>query len=187
MAGHAVPHPSKLTYDDYVTLPDDGRRYEILDGELAVSPSPLTGHQRVSVLLAHAMLGWVRERGLGTVLTAPCDVILDETTILQPDLLFVSAARSSIITRRAVEGAPDLVVEILSDSTAARDRGAKMKLYARYGVARYWIIDTDTRTLEIHRLHAGEYVLDASHRADAVVPCDVPPGLELKLAEIWPD
>jgi len=187
MAGHAAPHSSKLTYDDYVTLPDDGRRYEILDGELAVSPSPLTRHQQVSVLLAHAMLGWVLERALGTVLTAPCDVILDNTTILQPDLLFVSAARSSIITRRAVEGAPDLVVEILSDSTAARDRGAKMKLYARYGVVRYWIIDIDARTLEIHHLRAGEYVLDAAHRADAVVPCDAPPGLELRLAEIWPD
>ena len=188
MTTHADPGPQavKLTYEDYVTLPDDGRRYEILDGELAVSPSPRTLHQMVLLNLAVALAGWVTREKLGTVLFAPVDVILDSTTVVVPDLVFVSAARNAIITERAIEGPPDMIVEILSESTERRERGAKKQLYARYGVARYWIVDTDARTIEIHALRDGAYTLLGTHTGESAVACDVPPGLELRLAEIWP-
>jgi Uma2 family endonuclease len=188
MATHADPRPqaSKLTYEDYVTLPNDGRRYEILDGELAVSPSPRTRHQLVSVKLTLAIGNWVAAQKAGTLFVAPCDVILDDTTVVVPDLVFVSQARESIVTERAIEGAPDLLVEILSDSTARHDRGAKMKLYAQYGVNRYWIVDADARVLEIYALRDRAYEQIGTHRDSDRVLCDVPAGLELPLAEIWP-
>jgi Uma2 family endonuclease len=188
MATHADPRPqaSKLTYEDYVTLPNDGRRYEILDGELAVSPSPRMLHQRVLLALGVAIHEWAMSRGLGEVFIAPVDVILDRTTVVVPDLVFVSIARASIVTERAIEGAPDFLVEILSDSTARHDRGAKMKLYAQYGVSRYWIVDADARALEIYALRDGAYEQIGMHRGADRVVCDVPAGLELRLADIWP-
>jgi Uma2 family endonuclease len=189
MATHADPRSqaSKLTYEDYVTLPNDGRRYEILDGELAVSPSPRTLHQRVAARLLVTIENWLRLRPIGEVFIAPCDVILDKTTVVVPDLVFVSSARASIVTERAIEGAPDLLVEILSDSTARHDRGAKMKLYAQYGVGRYWIVDADARALEIYALRDGTYEQIGTYRDHDVVRCDVPAELELRLADVWPD
>jgi len=189
MATHADPRPeaSKLTYEDYVTLPNDGRRYEILDGELTVSPSPRTLHQRVALRLLFVVESWLRQHRLGEVFIAPCDVILDRTTIVVPDLVFVSQTRAAIVTERAIEGAPDLIVEILSESTARHDRGAKRQLYARYGVDRYWVIDADARTLEIYRVRDGAYAELGTYRDQDIVQCDVPAGLELRLAEIWPD
>ena len=141
-----VPKSGKLTYEDYVTLPDDGRRYEILDGELAVSPSPASAHQLVSHNLEFALSAWVRAQRLGRIWHAPLDLILEPSVVVQPDVFFISDERSSIVTKRGVEGAPDLVIEILSESTGARDRGVKMHIYARHGVARYWIVDVDRRT-----------------------------------------
>ena len=128
------PGPIKFTYEDYAALPDDGRRYEILDGELEVSPAPSTRHQGVSGNLFWVLHGHVRERGLGNVYCAPIDVILAPATVVQPDLVFVAAGREAIVTERAIEGPPDLVVEILSSWSVLRDRVAKAALYARYGV-----------------------------------------------------
>jgi Uma2 family endonuclease len=188
MATHADPRPqaSKLTYEDYVTLPNDGRRYEILDGELAVSPSPRTLHQRVAARLHFAMEAWLRQNRLGEIFIAPCDVILDRTTVVVPDLVFVSQTRAAIVTERAIEGSPDLIIEILSDSTERHDRGAKLKLYAQYGVDRYWIIDADARVLEVYALRDSTYEQIGTYRDSDLVVCDTPAGLELRLAEIWP-
>src|SRR5690242_13987809 len=152
-----VPESLKLTYEDYVTLPDDGRRYEILDGELAVSPSPTSAHQFVSHNLEFALSAWVRAGRLGRIWDAPLDLILEPTVVMQPDIFFISNARSSIVTKRGVEGAPDLVIEILSESTAARDRGIKMHIYARHGVERYWIVDVDRKTIEVYVLRESAY------------------------------
>lgn len=186
MAAAPGTHPSKLTYEDYVTLPNDGRRYEILDGDLAVSPSPRRDHQHVAQEVFVALRAWVRPNALGHVFIAPFDVILDDTTVVVPDVLFVGSARQSIVTSRAVEAAPDLIVEVLSESSERHDRGAKKKLYAHYGVARYWIVDIDTRALETHALRDGAYVLVGTYRDDDTVDCDVPAGLTLALGEIWP-
>ena len=179
------PHSSKVTYEDYVTLPDDGRRYEILDGELAVSPSPSSAHQRVSENLGGLLYTWVKTHRLGRIWRAPLDLILADTVVVQPDIMYVSPERASIVTDRGIEGAPDLVVEILSRSTGRRDRGAKKRIYARHGVGRYWLVDPEACTLEIFALREGKHEQVAAHAGNMVVAVDVPPGLEFRLAELW--
>jgi Uma2 family endonuclease len=187
MAGRAdiKSGPIKLTYEDYVTLPDDGRRYEILDGELVVSPSPTTRHQLVLGNLVLALGTWVRTQKLGRIWCAPLDNILAQTTIVQPDVMYVSKGRASIVSDRGMEAAPDLVIEILSSSTAARDRGIKKQLYAQYGVARYWIVNATNNTLDVHTLIGGAYDHTAHYHGDDVIRVDVPEGFEIPLVELW--
>ncbi len=123
-----------ITYADYAALPDDGRRYELDEGEIAVTPSPPTRHQTVSKNLMYLIESYLREHRAGVLFQSPIDLILSETTVLQPDLLVVLQGRERIITERGVEGPPDLVVEVLSPATVTRDRKSKFQLYARYGV-----------------------------------------------------
>src|SRR5436305_1778740 len=138
----ALPDPSpgfcKLSYGDYVLIPEDGRRHEILDGEHCVTPAPLTRHQRVSARLHGNLEPFVFERQLGLVLAAPTDVLLSPHDVAQPDLLFISKARMEIVAEENVQGAPDLVVEILSERTRRRDERLKHDLYERFGVQEYW-------------------------------------------------
>src|SRR5688572_30750960 len=108
-----------LTYDDYAALPDDGRRYELYEGELVMTPSPRTRHQVVIGNLHVLMREHVLGRGLGEVFLSPIDVILSRITVLQPDLVYVASGRLAVVTERAIEGAPTLVVEVLSPSTDA--------------------------------------------------------------------
>ena len=136
---------TRLTYADYLETSDD-ERYELLKGELVMSPSPKEIHQHISGILYLAIGAFVRERSLGKVYFAPFDVVLSDTNVVQPDLLFVSNERAGIITQDNVQGAPDLVVEILSPATAERDRTLKLDLYAQYGVKEYWIVDPDAET-----------------------------------------
>ena len=180
-----------LTYRDYAALPDDGKRYEVHDGALSPLPTPTTLHQIVLGELAMALRAHVKPRDLGLVLMAPLDVILsdrpDETTILQPDILFLDRERLSLISERAIEGAPALVIEILSPSTAATDRGRKRELYARYGVPYLWFVDPDTREIEAHVLDSSGYRLAA--RASGTDTVDLPPftGLGLVPASLCPE
>ena len=139
---------AKLTYADYMKTSDD-ERYELLNGELIMSPSPREIHQYISGNL-HLVLGaFVRDRSLGRVYHAPFDVVLSDTDVVQPDLLFVSTERADIITADNIQGAPDLVVEILSPATAERDRTIKLDLYAQHGVKEYWIVDPDAKTITV--------------------------------------
>ena len=193
--------PSDLTYDDYVGLPDDGRRYEIIGGELEVSPAPAPKHQGVSLNLAVVLHGHVQARGLGTVYYAPIDVILARDSIVQPDLVFVTAGRESIVTARAIEGPPDLAVEILSPWSDQRDRVAKAELYARYGVRHYWIVDPEARTLEMYepgrdaprrgrRSRGGtrrgaKYRLVATHEGATMVRTSLFSDFEIDLGRVW--
>lgn len=138
-----------LTYEDLERLDGDGRRYEILNGRLIELTSPEVVHQRV----LRRLLGWfdafVTTHDLGEVFDAPLDVRLSPHNIVQPDLIFVSYARFGVVEKRPIEGAPDLVVEILSPSTGARDRGVKLAIYARHGVQEYWLVDIDARTVTV--------------------------------------
>jgi Uma2 family endonuclease len=129
---------SRLTYEHLRQLPDDGRRHELVEGELVVSPAPTTKHQRVVRNIGLVLLQ-AQASGAGEVLWAPTDVVLDpQVDAVEPDLLFVVSERRSIIAEDQVRGAPDLLVEVLSDSTAERDLGVKLRIYARYGVRFYW-------------------------------------------------
>jgi Uma2 family endonuclease len=163
-----APSRVVLTYDDLRATPDDGRRYELLEGELCVTPAPSTTHQRISRNLQFILHSHVSIRMLGEVLYAPVDVILADTIVVEPDLIFVASGRSALISERGIEGAPDLVVEILSPSTQQRDLGIKRQLYARYGVAHYWCVDPVARTLTELVLAGGEYTLRAVHGTSEV-------------------
>lgn len=139
----------KLTYDDYRNTPDD-ERYELLDGELVMAPAPRLSHQRVAMQLGALFHVFVQERGLGQVFAAPCDVVLSNTDVVQPDLLFVAREREHMLRNGDnVRGAPDVVVEILSPATAARDGTFKRDLYAAHGVKEYWLVDPDAKTATV--------------------------------------
>ena len=173
-----------LTYRDYAALPDDGRRYQILDGELFGTPAPNTRHQIISMRLAAQLHTHVRTHRLGLVLAAPADVILADTSIVQPDILFVATDRQAVISARGIEGAPTLGVEILSPTTADVDRRQKRELYARYGVPFYWIVDGDADAIEMYRLAGGAYELMARPTGSRMIADEPFPGLAL--TDIWP-
>jgi Uma2 family endonuclease len=168
-----------LTYEDYCALPDDGRRYELHDGELSVTPAPNVAHQRISRDLFALLHAHVQRTGLGEVLYAPLDTILSRTTVLQPDILFIATEHAGRVSARGIEGAPTLAVEILSPSTAAIDRETKLRLYARHGVPYYWIVDPDACSIEAYELVGGAYRLAARASGDA--PVSLPPFPDLAL------
>jgi Uma2 family endonuclease len=182
-----VTRPNRVvfTYEDLLQFPEDGKRYEILEGELVVTPAPNLGHQGASIALATILYLHVEQHGLGTVLAAPCDVLLSEISVVEPDLLFVSRARRQILERAFVRGAPDLVVEILSPSTARRDREAKAKLYAQYGVPNYWLIDPDARQAVAYVLQGGEYRQTALAQHDEPFSAPPFPDLAIPLSKLW--
>ena len=148
---------TKLTYADYLALPGD-ERYELLDGELVLVASPNEPHQRASKRLTRQLLG-VEDSGLGQIYIAPFDVLLSDTEVVQPDLMFISREREDIITHANVQGAPDLVVEILSPSTANRDWTRKREMYARHGVKELWIVDPEARIVWVMLLRDGDFEL----------------------------
>ncbi len=140
------------SYAEFERLPDDGNRYEVIAGELVVSPSPRPRHQRAAVRLTSALEVFTQAHGLGEVYAAPTDVLLADGDYLVPDVVFVRRDRAAIVSERAIESAPDLVVEVISPSTALLDRGIKRERYALYGVPLYWVVDVDLRQIEVYRL-----------------------------------
>ena len=169
-----------LTYEDYVLLPNDRNRYEILEGELSVTPAPSTKHQSASANLFKLLSRHIDDRNLGKLFYAPIDLILESTSVLQPDLLFVSSVRQRIITEKAIEGVPDLVIEILSPSTSRTDRVTKAQIYARHSVPAYWIVDPDEESIEIYLLEVDGYRLAATLQGKT--PMFAPPFKELEIA-----
>ena len=176
---------TKLTYEDYRNTPDD-ERYELIDGELIMSPSPREAHQYADVVLGSILYTFVNQRNLGRVYHAPFDVVLSDTDVVQPDLLFVSRERLHIITEDNIQGAPDLAVEILSPSTSARDRGYKRDLYAKHGVKEYWQVDTDAKQITVLSLNAhGDYDVVAVYGVGQTLASPLLPGFALNLDEIF--
>ena len=181
---------SAFTYRDYEALPNDRRRYEIHDGELCVTPAPSFGHQIILSNFLRALFRHVPDIAPGLILPAQTDVILadrpDETTIVQPDILYIAPDRMSVTSRRGLEAAPTLAIEILSPSTRAIDRVVKRRLYARYGTKYLWLADPDARVVEAFVLEGDRYVLAAT--AAGAEPVDLPPftGLALVPDALWP-
>jgi len=174
-----------LNYDDYLNLPDDGNRYEILEGVLYVTPSPNTRHQRISRNLGFLLFAFVKKHDLGEFFYAPLDVIFSHINIAQPDLIFVSREREDILTEKNVRGAPDLVVEILSSSTAERDRFLKAQLYARYDVDYYWVLNPEAEIMEEYRREGQIFQLVERYQGRVKVQPAFFPGLTLDLGEVW--
>ena len=174
-----------LTYDDYCELPNDRDRYEILDGELSVTPAPRPKHQGVSSHLHRILANHIVTNQLGDIYAAPIDVILAPTTVVQPDLVFIGNDRRSIVTERAIEGPPTLVIEILSPTTHRTDRQTKAQLYAKHGVPHYWLLDADQQTLEAYELVGEQYNLVVKVQNAEVFTPSLFPGLSIQLADLW--
>jgi Uma2 family endonuclease len=179
-----MPTRAPLTYSDYAALPDDGRRYELHQGELSVIPAPGTRHQGAVVVLTALLHEHVRSRGLGKVFVAPTDCILSNVTVIQPDVFYIATDRLAIISERGIEGAPTLAVEVLSPSTAHLDRDRKMKLYAEHSVPYYWIADPESRSVEAYTLTGVAYSLAGRVTSE---PAALPPFSDLTVdaASIW--
>jgi len=177
----ARPPRAKLGYREYCCFPDDGRRHEIIDGDHYMTPAPSTTHQTVSKRLQYQLYKQVELAGLGLVFNAPVDVQLTEYDIVQPDLVVVLKDRTRMITHTKINGVPDLIVEILSPSTAANDTALKKQLYERTGVTEYWIADPDNQRLEQYRLVDGAYRL--APPTDPVTAFSG--GLSVRPADIW--
>jgi Uma2 family endonuclease len=175
-----------LTYRDYEALPPDGRRYELHDGELSVTPAPGTRHQRVIGAMFVSLRAHVEEHRVGEVFLSPVDCILSDTTIVQPDLVYLDPARAPLVSERGIEGPPTLVVEILSPSTTTIDRSRKRRLYADHRVPYYWIVDPEARTIEAYRFEGDRYHLIA--RVSGAGPVSLPPfpNLAFAPASLWP-
>ncbi len=174
-----------LTYEVYAGMPDDGRRRELIDGDFEMNPAPSTRHQTVSRHLQYELMAAIEEPGHGFVFNAPTDIILSDTNVVQPDLCIVRHTRQHIITERAIEGAPDVMVEILSPGTSTLDRRVKSALYARFAVPEYWIVEPDGARLELHQLQGGAYVLLA--RLDRASTLETPgfPDVRIDLSRVF--
>lgn len=181
----AVRSGVRFVADDIWESPEDGNRYEVIDGGLYVTPPPVWQHQHASDTLFGYLWQHIHPRRLGKIVTAPIGVVLDSENGIQPDLVYVSRERMDIITESGIKGVPDLVVEVLSPSTRARDRGIKMRRYAGAGVPHYWIVDPRTRAVEEYALtEAGYSRVGLSGTGDVFRPA-LFPGLGIPVDDLW--
>lgn len=179
-----VLEKKKYTYEDYLKISDD-KRYELIDGELIMTPSPVTRHQRISRKIEFMLEKFITEDNLGEVFYAPYDVYLDETNVVQPDILFVSIDRLNIIGEKNIQGAPDLTIEIVSENSAYRDMVIKKKLYSKYGVKEYWIVIQETEEIEVYILKGNTYQLDMTYSKESTLESPLIKGLKIELKEIF--
>ncbi len=185
----AVEQPRALTYADYAALPDDGRRFELIDGELFEMAAPSTRHQDLVLRLGFAFLDHVRRHG-GRVYVAPCDVVLSDTVTVQPDVVYLSDQDAHRVTAPNIQGPPTLVVEVLS--VPRHDLVRKRELYARFGIAEYWVVHPDADRVEVYRLtgpgpgpgagtaYAKPIVLEPGEQ----LASDLVPGLTVDLGDL---
>jgi Uma2 family endonuclease len=174
----------RLTYDDLKKIPPDLNRYELIEGELFVAPAPNIEHQRKGFRVAKRVSDHAERNDLGEVFIAPCDVVLAPGTVLEPDIIFVSKARQSIVKEGCIEGAPDLVVEVLSDSSRTIDRFVKRDRYAEFGVPEYWLLDPFEPRIEVLRLEAGKYRVAGSFGPGDTLESLTFPGLQIPVSSL---
>jgi len=175
---------TKLTADDLWKMPDDGNRYELLDGEIVVSPAPLTKHQRI-VGAGFMLLVAAERAGYGQVYVAPVDVVLDEHNVVQPDVLFVISERLSIVMEKNIQGAPDLVIEVLSPSTSSKDLGDKLSTYERFGVRYCWLVSPEAEVIRRFALQGGTFVEDVPLRSGDQLTCPLFPTVSIDVATFF--
>jgi Uma2 family endonuclease len=174
----------KLTRADYETLPPGGPRFQLIDGELHMAPSPDRFHQEIAGQLYLILGNYLKRNPIGLLFIAPFDVFLFETEVYQPDLLFVRSDRKRIVQQHGVEGAPDLAVEVISRNSARYDRGAKRIAYLRAGVEELWLVDTAARSLEVYRRHQPTDFPAVTLQRGESYSSSLFPGLDLSLDEI---
>lgn len=180
------PMQGEWRYEDYQRLPDDGKRYEIIKGVLYVANAPSVEHQFTVSEVHFALKLFVREKQLGQVFTAPLEVHLSEISHpVQPDVLFINAARQPLSGAKFFDGAPDLIVEVVSPSSIRLDRRTKFDAYEEAGVAEYWIVDTKTRSVEVYTLARGEYALHGQYTGDELIASALFPELQIKTSLLF--
>ncbi len=177
--------PPPLTVDDYLALPDAGPRYQLVDGDFHMAPAPSFFHQIISGNIEDILKTWLKQHPIGTVVHAPLDAFLTETNVYQPDILFISRERSHLIKENGVHGAPDLIVEILSPSTAFLDLGPKKRVYARCGVPELWLVDPVERRVTVYDLRRSDSEPAATWTEADRFRCRFFPGLELNVAAFF--
>jgi Uma2 family endonuclease len=178
----------KLTYDDFVLFPDDGKRHELIDGEHYVTPSPNRKHQKVSGNLFLLIGAWLEQHPIGQIYYAPFDVIFSMFDVVEPDLLYMSNERAAqVLTDTNVKGAPELVIEIGSKGTRRRDETIKRRLYERSGVSEYWVVDPEIDVIRVYLRGAKGFERPNELRAEAGDTLTTPllPGLSLPLSRIF--
>lgn len=178
---------TKLTYEDFLLIPEDGKRHEIIAGEEYASPAPRVKHQELVLRLSLALGKHLEQHPLRRLLPVPVDVVLSPEDVVEPDLLFIRQSRLDIVTEANVQGAPDLAIEILSENYRRRDEVLKRKLYEHFRVAEYWIVDPELETVKIYRLGAAGYgpAAELSREAGAVLASPLLPGFALPLAALF--
>jgi Uma2 family endonuclease len=174
---------TKLTYADYCQFPDDGTRHEVMDGEHWMSPPPEMYHQALSRRIQFQLYSQIELTGRGQVIYAPATVQLSEHDIVEPDLIMVLQSRISILGKMKIDGPPNVLIEILSPSTEAVDRGRKLRLYERSGVPEYWIVDPQQRMIEQWVLRERAYELAGRH-ADRIELQQLA-GVAVDLTQVW--
>ena len=179
---------AKLTYEDYLKLPDDGKRYEIINGELYVSPAPGLRHQRIFRRIFTALSNYFDAHGGGELFAAPTDVVLSKENVVQPDILVIKSDRAGIASgERNVAGAPNLVIEVLSPSTHRVDEVQKRKLYERAGVDEYWIADPERKLVTIYRRSGDAFtrVAEISTETGGAITSPLLPGFALDVNDVF--
>jgi Uma2 family endonuclease len=180
----------KLTYDDFLQFPDDGKRHELIDGEHYVTPSPNRKHQAIVWNLAGMIAPYLESHPVGRAFVAPFDVVFSDFDVVEPDLLFISNARlDGVLTAKNVQGAPNLVVEIASPSTRTRDETLKRTLYERFRVEEYWVIEPSAETIVVYRHDDAAYrpSSELTVKAGHTLITSLLPGLRLPLERIFKD
>jgi Uma2 family endonuclease len=184
----AVAYATKkkiYTYQDYLSLPDDGKRYQLINGELIMSPAPIPFHQDVSRNIEFDLIKFLEIHPCGKVYDAPIDIVLSETNVLQPDIIFISKDHLHLITETNITGAPDLVIEILSPGTAYYDLIEKKDLYGDFGVREYWIVDPKKKNVEVYLNRDGKFALNQKVEGEGVVKSVVVENYKIDLNEIF--
>lgn len=173
----------KFTYEDFILFPNDGKRHELIDGEHYVTPSPNTRHQAIVGNLHWLLRRFLEEHPMGKVFLAPFDVLFSDLDVVEPDLLFIASDRVDILTEANVQGAPDLVVEVISPSSRKTDEVTKRKLYDRHAVKEYWVVDPELEAVKVYRRKdAGfERVAELTRETRDELSTPLLPGLSLPL------
>jgi len=179
-----IPQKEVYTYEDYAKLPE-GAPYQLIGGKLVRTPAPSTYHQDISMKLSIKLGTFVMEKELGKIFHAPIDVYFEETETYQPDIIFISKERLEIIEEERIKGAPDLVIEILSPSTAYYDLKKKFKVYERHKVREYWIVDPEDKSIAIYEDKEGKLIPTQEVIGKGKVKSEVLSGFELETETIW--
>jgi Uma2 family endonuclease len=175
----------QITRHDYQEMPEGPPYFQVIEGELVMAPSPNLFHQEIAGCIYALLLRFLERKPLGSVFVAPLDVFLSDVNVYQPDVIFVSNARRSILTERGVEGAPDLVVEVLSPGTARYDRGPKRKIYARTGVKELWMVEPETKSIQVYELTKNAETPAATHGPDSIFKSSLLPGLKIRAQAVF--